>query len=40
MAETMRADESWPLHPSVKDIKPGEMTGEGVGGVRHAVKAE
>jgi predicted lipoprotein with Yx(FWY)xxD motif len=36
----MWAYDGWPLYLWVKDTKPGDMTGDGVGGVWHVVKAE
>ena len=36
----MWAYDGWPLYLYVKDTKPGEVTGDGVGGVWHAAKAE
>jgi predicted lipoprotein with Yx(FWY)xxD motif len=36
----MWAYDGWPLYLFVKDAKPGEVTGDGAGGVWHAAKAE
>ena len=36
----MWAYEGWPLYLWVKDTKPGDVTGEGVGGVWHVAKAD
>jgi predicted lipoprotein with Yx(FWY)xxD motif len=36
----MWANEGWPLYLYVKDTKPGDVTGDGAGGVWHAAKAE
>jgi predicted lipoprotein with Yx(FWY)xxD motif len=36
----MWAYEGWPLYLFVKDTKPGDVTGDGVGGVWHAAKAD
>jgi predicted lipoprotein with Yx(FWY)xxD motif len=36
----MWAYEGWPLYLWVKDTKPGDVTGDGVGGVWHAAKAD
>jgi predicted lipoprotein with Yx(FWY)xxD motif len=37
-AEKMWAYDGWPLYYWVKDSKPGDTTGDGVGGVWHVVK--
>jgi predicted lipoprotein with Yx(FWY)xxD motif len=37
-AKKMWAYEGWPLYLFVKDTKPGDVTGEGVGGVWHVAK--
>jgi predicted lipoprotein with Yx(FWY)xxD motif len=39
-AKKMWAYEGWPLYLWVKDTKPGDVTGDGVGGVWHIAKAE
>lgn len=39
MAKKMWAYDGWPLYYWVKDAKPGDTTGDGVGGVWHVVKA-
>jgi predicted lipoprotein with Yx(FWY)xxD motif len=36
----MWAYDGWPLYLYVKDTKPGDVTGDGAGGVWHAAKAE
>jgi predicted lipoprotein with Yx(FWY)xxD motif len=36
----MWAYDGWPLYLFVKDAKSGDVTGDGVGGVWHVVKAE
>ena len=36
----MWAYDGWPLYLWVKDTKPGDVTGDGVGGVWHVVKAD
>ena len=37
-ATKMWAYNGWPLYTFVKDKKPGDVTGDGVGGVWHVVK--
>lgn len=39
-AVKMWAYEGWPLYLWVKDTKPGDVTGDGVGGVWHVAKAK
>jgi predicted lipoprotein with Yx(FWY)xxD motif len=39
-AKKMWAYKGWPLYLFVKDTKPGDVTGDGVGGVWHVAKAE
>ena len=34
----MWAYNGWPLYTFIKDAKPGDVTGDGVGGVWHVVK--
>jgi predicted lipoprotein with Yx(FWY)xxD motif len=36
----MWAYDGWPLYLWINDSKPGDVTGEGVGGVWHVAKAE
>jgi predicted lipoprotein with Yx(FWY)xxD motif len=40
VTKKMWAYDGWPLYYWVKDTKPGDTTGENVGGVWHVVKAE
>ncbi len=37
-AKKMWAYEGWPLYLFVKDMKPGDVAGEGMGGVWHVAK--
>jgi predicted lipoprotein with Yx(FWY)xxD motif len=37
-SEKMWAYNGWPLYTFIKDAKPGDVTGDGVGGVWHVVK--
>jgi predicted lipoprotein with Yx(FWY)xxD motif len=39
-SKKMWAYEGWPLYLWVEDLKPGDVTGDGVGGVWHVAKAE
>ena len=39
-SKKMWAYEGWPLYLWVKDTKPGDVTGDGVGGVWRAAKAD
>ena len=40
MTKKMWAYDGWPLYLWVKDTKPGDVTGDGVGDVWHVAKAE